>query len=84
MSDSTPLTGIALVDCAKANATETVEVAAERCGFGADIDSFRTALISACNDIGVAIDTLTDLITDQRQVMYEGGIEVAPDTPGKL
>lgn len=84
MSNPTPLKGITLVDCAKANATETIEIAAERCGFGNDVDGFRTALISACTEMGVEIASLSDLITDQQRVMYEGGAEIAPDTSSEL
>jgi hypothetical protein len=84
MASQTPLKGIELVDCAKANAKQGIETAAELCGYGGDMSTFSQELKQACQDIGVDIDELSDLITDQQTVMRDGGVEVAPDTPSEL
>jgi hypothetical protein len=84
MAASEPLTGIELVDCAKANAGQGVTVAADLCGYGQNIPRFQQALQQACQQIGVEISSLSDLITDQQTVLQTGGIEVAPDTPNDL
>jgi hypothetical protein len=84
MSASSPLSGVILVDCAKANAKSGAAIAAERCGYGTDVSAFREALKSACNGMGVEIEELSDLITDQQQVMEMQGEVVAPDTPSDL
>lgn len=84
MPSSTPLKGIELIDCAKANAKQGIETAAELCGYGNDLNTFKRELQQACSDIGVGISELSDLITDQYVVSLNKGIEVAPDTPGDL
>jgi hypothetical protein len=84
MAASTPLTGIELIDCAKANAKQGLETTAQLCGYGDHLQTFKDKLQSACHDIGVEISELNDLITDQQTVLQQGGIEVAPDTPSEL
>jgi hypothetical protein len=85
MASPIPLQGIELVDCAKANARQGLQVAAHQCGYGQDLDRFQQALEQACQGIGVNIQELSDLITDQQAVRRAaGGIEVAPDTPSEL
>lgn len=84
MASSAPLKGIELIDCAKANAKQGVETAAQLCGYGDQFQTFRDELQSACRDIGVEISELNDLVTDQQTVLQQGGIEVAPDTPSEL
>ncbi|MGF1458942.1 MAG: hypothetical protein ACFBSG_07930 [Leptolyngbyaceae cyanobacterium] len=84
MSSSSPLTGPVLVDCAKANASEGVAIAADRCGYGEDTAAFQTALKKACSEMAVDIDDLNDLVTDQQQVELQGGMSVAPDTYADL
>lgn len=84
MASQTPLKGIELVDCAKANAKQGSETAAELCGYGRDVGNFSQELKQACQDIGVDIDELSDLITDQQIVIGDGGVEVAPETPSEL
>ncbi|HEY9640060.1 MAG TPA: hypothetical protein V6C57_06225 [Coleofasciculaceae cyanobacterium] len=84
MSSSKPLQGLDLVDCAKANAKQGIDTAAELCGYGTDINRFRQELLQACDHMGVKITELSDLITDQQNVLQEGGIEVAPDTLSEL
>ena len=85
MANSSPLTGVILVDCAKANAKDGADIAAERCGYGDDVSAFKSALKSACSEMGIEIDSLTDLITDQQQIRSEGhGQEIAPESPSNL
>ncbi|NJN29481.1 MAG: hypothetical protein HC824_02705 [Synechococcales cyanobacterium RM1_1_8] len=56
-----PLTGIILVDCAKANAAQGLKVAARQCGYGSGLKSFLAALQSAGEEMGVEIEELEDL-----------------------
>ncbi len=79
------LQGIKLIDCAKANAKQGVAVAAEQSGYGQNIGLFVENLHKACQQIGVDINELDDLITDQ-QIAQENRkiIEIAPDTTSKL
>lgn len=84
MAASQPLEGIALIDCAKANAPQGAEVAARLCGYGTDISGFQAALSKAGSDMGVSLDDIDDLITDQFLVKRTQGLEVAPDSPQNL
>lgn len=84
MAASQPLTGIELVDCARANAAQGVEVAAELCGYGQNISRFQQALQQACHQMGVEISSLSELITDQQSILQTGGIEIAPATADDL
>lgn len=84
MASPTPLQGLELIDCAKANAEQGTEVAAELCGYGGDLNSFHQKLQQACEDIGVSFHTISDLVTDQQAIIRDRGIEVAPDTPSEL
>ncbi|TAF01650.1 MAG: hypothetical protein EAZ78_17555 [Oscillatoriales cyanobacterium] len=73
MASSQPLTGLELIDCAKANAPQ-----------GIAMNKFDRELKLACQNIGVQFQELSDLITDQQMVQSGMGIEVAPDTPSEL
>ncbi|MEM9803655.1 MAG: hypothetical protein AAF959_00120 [Cyanobacteria bacterium P01_D01_bin.56] len=84
MTSQTPLTGIELISCAKASAASGATVAADNCGYGDNIEQFRTALQTACADVGVDVDGISDLLTEQQQIKQEGGIEIAPDTSTSL
>lgn len=84
MASSTPLKGIELVDCAKANARQGIQTAARLCGYGQDLSRFQQELEAACQGIGVDINELGDLITEQQSVRQQGGMDVAPDTPSEL
>ena len=84
MASPTKLKGLELIDCAKANAAQGIQAAAELCGYGDDLNTFKGELKHACDNIGVQIHELSDLITDQQAVIQRGGIEVAPDTPSEL
>ena len=84
MASTERLTGIELIDCAKANAKQGLEVAAELCGYGNNISEFQQELHQACQHIGVEISELQDLVTEQQNVLQQGGIEISPETPSKL
>lgn len=85
MASPTPLKGTDLIDCARANAKQGIETAAELCGYGRDLNTFQQELQQACDRIGVKFYELSDLITDQQSIIdRQGGIEVAPDTPAEL
>jgi hypothetical protein len=77
LSGKQPLTGVELIDCARANAGQGVEVAAQLCGYGSNLDGFQEALQQAGEQMGLAIESLGDLLGQH-------GIEVAPDTPSSL
>lgn len=84
MSASKPLRGTELIDCAKANAKQGIETAAKQCGYGQDLTRFQQNLQQACQNIGVNIQELSDLITDQQIVKERGGLEISPDTTSEL
>jgi hypothetical protein len=84
MASSTPLKGTELIDCAKANAKQGIETAAHLCGYGNNLNTFERELHQACQDIGVNIHELSDLITDQQQLIQLSGTEIAPDSPSSL
>ena len=84
MASSSPLTGVILVDCAKANAKEGLAIATERCGYGDDIAQFQAALKAACSDMNITIDGLSDLDDKPTVLTPELGEVVAPDSPSEL
>lgn len=84
MAATQPLQGIILIDCAKANAPQGVEVATQLCGYGTDVSSFQTALKQAGKDMGIKLDDIEDLITDQFMVQRTQGLEIAPETTEDL
>lgn len=84
MASSQPLKGLELIDCAKANAQQGITTAAELCGYGSDLNTFELELKEACQNIGVEVKELNDLITDQQTIKQGMGIEIAPDTPSEL
>ncbi|MBD2102710.1 hypothetical protein [Leptolyngbya sp. FACHB-261] len=81
MAASSPLHGTDLVDCARANAREGIEVAANLCGYGQDLTTFSQELKQACQDMGIQIDELSDLMADQQQSGLSQGIDAGLDLP---
>lgn len=79
------LQGIELINCAKANAKQGLPLAAEKAGYQKDVDLFTKNLQLACQQIGVNIDELGDLITDQ-QIAKENRtvLEISPDSTTEL
>lgn len=85
MASSTPLTGVILIDCARANASRGVAIAAQQCGYGSDTAQFQAALQAACREMNITPKDLSDLVEDQSpQWQPPPGIEVAPDSPNEL
>ncbi|ELS04138.1 hypothetical protein Xen7305DRAFT_00038660 [Xenococcus sp. PCC 7305] len=79
------LQGIELINCAKANARQGIITAAQQSGYGQNIDLFKEKLIKACEEIGVNIDELEDLITDQQIAKEKRKImDISPETATKL
>ena len=64
MASSVPLTGVILVDCAKANVASGLAKACDRCGYGDDIEAFQAALKSACDEMNVDIQEFAELPAD--------------------
>ena len=84
MASSTPLKDLELVDCAKANAKQGLETAAEMCGYGDDLQAFSQELKQACDRMGVTFNELSDLITTQDVLIRTEGEIVAPETESVL
>lgn len=79
------LQGIELINCAKANAKQGVEVAATQAGYDKNLGLFVENLHVACQQIGVDINELSDLITDQQIAKETRNFEsVAPETYADL
>ncbi len=79
------LQGIELIDCAKASAKQGSAAAAKNCGYDDNIGLFIENLNKACQQIGVNIDELNDLITDQQIAKTNRKVlEVSPDTTSDL
>ena len=79
------LQGIELIDCAKANAKQGTAVAAKLSGYDDNVGLFIENLHVACQQIGVNIDELEDLITDQQIAKENRHVEeVAPETLSDL
>ncbi|MDJ0902683.1 MAG: hypothetical protein QNJ55_28145 [Xenococcus sp. MO_188.B8] len=76
LSGKIPLTGIDLIDCARANAISGLETTAQLCGYGKDIKGFQDALKEASSQMGLNIGSLVELISLQG----DKGIDIAPDT----
>ncbi len=83
MASSTPLTGIELIDCARANSNAGIELAAKRCGYGQDLNAFESQLQTDCNRMGISVSSFNDLIA-MEQKLNPSGIEIAPDSKAKL
>lgn len=84
MAASKQLQGLELIDCAKANAKQGLATAAEQSGYGQNTSLFSQELKAACQEIGIEISELSDLITPQHEMKQGRGIDIAPETPGNL
>lgn len=76
------LKGTELIDCARANAKEGIEAAAERCGYGNNLNQFEQELKQACQEIGVDLQSFGELRFPQTGV--DLGVEIAPDSATEL
>lgn len=84
MTASKPLQDTDLVDCARANGNQGMEVAAELCGYGTDLAKFEQALKQACDRMNLTYETFGDLLKPPTATIQELGEIVAPDSPGEL
>jgi hypothetical protein len=82
MAASTPLKGAELIDCARANGSFGIEVAAQRSGYD-DIDQFQQALKQACDSIGVEFHSF-DALVKLSESGPDQGVIIAPDTSSQL
>lgn len=80
LSGAMPLTGIDLLDCARANAPSGLETSAMLCGYGSDASGFQEALQQAGSQVGLNIKSLNDLSNLQN----DRGIDFAPDNNSSL
>ncbi len=80
LSGKMPLSGIDLIDCAKANAPSGLETTAMLCGYGSDVNSFQAALQQACSQLGLNIKSLNNSLESQSN----RGIDFAPDNNSSL
>ncbi len=83
-SPSAQLQGAELIDCARANATYGINVAAERCGYGQNIQQFEDALREAYHTIGVHLNSFSDLLKVSGESEMNKGEVIAPDTINQL
>ncbi|QLE56940.1 hypothetical protein [Nostoc sp. TCL26-01] len=85
MASPKQLHGTELVDCARANAKQGIEVAAYQCGYGNDLNTFARQLKQACEQMNLQVKELSELITDQDLILNLGSGEIiAPDTASEL
>ena len=79
------LQGIDLINCAKANAKQGIATAAQQSGYEQNLELFNKNLTKACQQIGVHIDELDDLITDQQIAKEKRKVmDISPDTATDL
>ena len=84
LSGQIPLTGIDLIDCARANAASGLETAAKLCGYGSSLSDFQFTLKQAGSQMGLKIESLRDLMSKPAALTNKQGIDVAPDTDSSL
>lgn len=85
MVSPTQLYGTELVDCARANAKQGIEIAAYQCGYGDDINAFAEKLRLACEQMNLRVKELNELITDQDTILkMRTGEIIAPETASEL
>lgn len=61
LSGQLPLTDLDLIDCARANAASGLTATVQLCGYGEDYTSFQAALKLAGRQIGLNLESLSDL-----------------------
>ena len=85
MASPQPLHDTELVNCARANANQGIEIAACQCGYGDDINTFAQELRQACEKMNLQVKELKELITDQDIILKLGAGEIiAPETASEL
>ena len=79
LSGQYPLEGAELLDCARANASQGLAIAAQLCGYGEQISQFEAALQDSAQRAGLSLQTLADLSPKPGP-----GLTLAPETDGSL
>jgi hypothetical protein len=74
------LQGSELIDCAIANGSQGIAVAAERCGYGDHLKGFEQALQIAGQTLGLEIKNFNELI-QPKKIDQELGVDIAPESP---
>lgn len=82
MSASHPLHGPELISCARASLPLGIEAASQNCGYGEDVPKFQSSLKQACEEIGIALTEMEQLLEEPDRP--EGGVEISPDSPSSL
>ena len=62
LSGKEPLKGEELTNCARANVSAGVEMAAKLCGFGSDTDSFQTKLKETAQALELPLESFKQLV----------------------
>ena len=62
LSGEEPLQGTELTNCARANASAGVEMAAKLCGFGSDTEKFQTTLKQTAEELELPLSSFKKLI----------------------
>lgn len=85
MASRQTLYGTELVDCARANAKQGVEVATYQCGYGSDINKFTQQLRQACEKMNLQVKDLSELIAEHEAKLHlSSGEIIAPETTSDL
>ncbi|MBD2664787.1 hypothetical protein [Richelia sinica] len=80
-----PLHGTELVDCARANAKQGIEIAAYQCGYSNDVNKFAQELRQACEQMNLQVKELNELITEQDLILNLNNSEIiAPESASEL
>jgi hypothetical protein len=62
LSGETPLKDEELINCARANTSAGVGMAAKLCGFAGDIERFQSALTNTAKDLELPLESFTKLL----------------------
>lgn len=62
LSGEEPLTGEELTNCARANASAGVEMAAKLCGFASDVEGFQTQLKETAQKLDIPLESFKQLL----------------------
>ena len=78
------LTGIDLVDCARANAKKGLRTVAQLCGYEKDVMGFQHALTEAGQYIGMDMESLDSLLAHADYIIVNRKIEMELETSNSL
>ncbi|MEM8720624.1 MAG: hypothetical protein AAGE84_15195 [Cyanobacteria bacterium P01_G01_bin.39] len=62
LSGEEPLSGEELTNCARANASAGVEMAAKLCGFALDVEGFQTQLKKTAQELEIPLESFKQLV----------------------